>query len=172
MITLRRDPPLAADETATLLGYLDYHRATLRGKVEGLDPEQLQATLPPSTMTLGGLVKHLAFVEHWWLRCVVDGREHGEPWASVDWDTDPDWDWHSAVGADLGELLALLDREVAASDEVVRRSGDLGRLSQRTGREGVPSSLRWVLVHLVEEYARHNGHAALLRESIDGTVGE
>ena len=172
MSTDRADPPLAAGETATLLGYLDYHRATLRRKVGGLDAVQLQATLPPSTMTLGGMVKHLAFVEHWWTRCVFEGHEYGEPWASVDWDADWDWDWHSAAGADLEELLALLDRETAAADRVVRRAPDLGQLSQRTGRAGVPFSLRWILVHLVEEYARHNGHADLIRESIDGTVGE
>jgi uncharacterized damage-inducible protein DinB len=168
----RVDPPLSGDETATLMGYLDYHRATLRIKVDGLDATQLQATLAPSAMTLGGLVKHLAFVEHWWTCCVFEGQEYAEPWASVDWDADWDWDWHSAAGADRDELLALLDREVAASDAVVERAPDLGRLSQRTGREGVPFSLRWILVHLIEEYARHNGHADLLRESIDGTVGE
>ena len=172
MTTARVDPPLAGDETATVLGYLDYQRVTLRRKVEGLDADQLQATLAPSDMTLGGMVKHLAFVEHWWTRCVFEGQEYGEPWASVDWDADWDWDWHSAAGADLEQLLGLLDHEVAASDEVVQRAGDLGRLSQRTGREGEPFSLRWILVHLVEEYARHNGHADLLRESVDGTVGE
>jgi uncharacterized damage-inducible protein DinB len=172
MSTERVDPPLSADETATVLGFLDYHRATLRRKVDGLDTAQLDTRLPPSTMTLGGMVKHLAFVEHWWTRCVFEGREYGEPWASVDWDADWDWDWHSAAGADPDELLALLDREVAAADEVVRRAADLGRLSERAGREGVPFSLRWILLHLVEEYARHNGHADLLREAIDGTVGE
>jgi len=172
MSTVRVDPPLSGDETATLLGFLDYHRNTLRMKVEGLDPAQLQATLPPSTMTLGGMVKHLAFVEHWWTHCVFEGQEYAEPWASVDWDADWDWDWHSAAGASLDELLPLLDREAAVTGEVVRRAGDLGRLSQRTGREGLPFSLRWILTHLVEEYARHNGHADLLRESIDGRVGE
>ena len=164
----RVDPPLAADETATLTGYLGYQRATLRRKVDGLDADQLQATLAPSTMTLGGMVKHLAFVEHWWTHCVFEGHPYAEPWASVDWDADWDWDWHSAAGADLAELSALLDREAAASDEVVRRAGDLGRLSLRTGREGTAFSLRWILLHLVEEYARHNGHADLLREAVDG----
>ena len=172
MSTVRVDPPLSGDETATLMGYLDYHRDTLRMKVDGLDAAQLQATLAPSTMTLGGMVKHLAFVEHWWTRCVFEGLEYAEPWASVDWDADWDWDWHSAAGAELDELSALLDRETTASDEVVRRAADLDRLSQRTGREGVPFSLRWILVHLVEEYARHNGHADLLREAIDGQTGE
>jgi uncharacterized damage-inducible protein DinB len=168
----RVDPPLSADERATLLGFLDYHRATLLRKVDGLDAAQLDTTLPPSTMTLGGMVKHLAFVEHWWTRCVFEGGEYGEPWASVDWDADWDWDWHSAAGAEPAELLALLGVETAASDEVLRRASDLGQLSRRTGRGGQPFSLRWILVHLVEEYARHNGHADLIRESIDGAVGE
>jgi uncharacterized damage-inducible protein DinB len=169
---VRVDPPLAGDETATLLGFLDYHRDTLRMKVEGLDAGQLQATLPPSEMTLGGMVKHLAFVEHWWTYCVFEGHEYAEPWASVDWDADWDWDWHSAAGAGLEELLPLLDREASVTCEVVRRAGDLDRLSQRTGREGRTFSLRWILTHLLQEYARHNGHADVLRESIDGRVGE
>ena len=172
MSILRVDPPPAGDETATLLGFLDYHRTTLRIKVEGLNPGQLQATMPPSSVTLGGMVKHLALVEHWWTHCVFEGQEYAEPWASVDWDADWDWDWHSAAGQSLEELEALLARESAATDDVVRRTGDLDRLSQRTGREGHPFSLRWILTHLLEEYARHNGHADLIRESIDGRVGE
>ncbi|WP_028644941.1 DinB family protein [Nocardioides sp. URHA0020] len=168
----RVDPPPTGDEAATLLGYLDYHRETLRTKVAGLDAAQLDTTLPPSAMTLGGMVKHLAFVEHWWFRCVLEGHEYGEPWASVDWDADADWDWHSAVDDTPEELLTLLDAEIAASDRTIRGAGDLGQLSQRTGRAGSPFSLRWILVHMIEEYARHNGHADLIRESIDGATGE
>src|SRR3954454_9515629 len=123
MSVVRVDPPLSGDETATLLGFLDYHRDTLRMKVEGLDASQLQARLPPSTMTLGGMVKHLAFVEHWWTHCVFEGQEYAEPWASVDWDADWDWDWHSAAGASLEELLPLLDREAAVAREVGGRGG-------------------------------------------------
>ena len=168
----RTDPAPAAPERQLLTDFLAFHRETLLWKVSGLDDAALRRRLVPSLTTLLGMVKHLAYVEQWWTCCVFEGRDPHEPWASVDWDADWDWDWHSAAGAGLDELLALLDREVAASDEVVRRADDLGRLSQRTGREGVPFWLRWVLVHIVEEYARHNGHADLLRESIDGTVGE
>jgi uncharacterized damage-inducible protein DinB len=171
-MTRRVEAPHAGDEIATLVGFLDYHRETLRLKVDGLDSAQLDTTLPPSAMTLGGMVKHLALVEQWWLRCVLEGREYAEPWASVDWDADPDWDWHSAVDDTPEELLALLDHEISASDRIIRGSSDLGRLSQRTGRDGTPFSLRWILVHLIEEYARHNGHADLIRESIDGEVGD
>ena len=173
MTTLERvDPPLAADEKSTLLGFLAFHRDTLRMKCEGLAAEQLAATHAPSTMTLGGMLKHLAFVEHWWFECVFLGHEYAEPWASVDWKADADWDWHSAVDDNPGDLRALFDRACAASDTVVAGVEDWSTLSQRTGREGLQFSLRWIVVHMIEEYARHNGHADLLRESIDGVTGE
>ena len=169
----RVDPPLAADEVATLLGYLDYQRATLRRKVEGLDAEQLGATLPPSSMTLGGMVKHLALVEHWWTTCVFEGQEYVEPWASVDWDADGDWDWHSAADDGPEKVRALFDSEVARSDEIIAAAPSLEELSERTShRTGEKFTLRWILLHMIEEYARHNGHADLLRESIDGTTGD
>ena len=168
----RVDPPQSADETATLLGYLDYHRDTLRQKVDGLSSAQLAQTHPPSDMTLGGMVKHLALVEQWWFRCIFEGEEYAGVWATVDWDADADWDWHSATKDTPEELLALLDLEIAASDRIVDAAADLGQLSIRTGRSGSPFSLRWILVHMIEEYARHNGHADLIRESIDGVTGE
>ena len=167
----RADPPLAGDERSTLLGFLDYHRDTLRLKTDGLAQDQLGATHPPSEMTLGGMVKHLAFVEHWWFACVLLGEEYAEPWASVDWSLDEDWDWHSAVDDTPEQIQALFDDSVAASDRIVA-TAQLDQLSQRTGREGRPFSLRWIVGHMVEEYARHNGHADLLRESIDGATGE
>ena len=174
--TERVDPPLAGDELSTLKGFLDYHRDTLRLKTEGLDGTQLAATLAPSDMTLGGMLKHLALVEHWWLTCVFLGQEYSEPWASVDWERDADWDWHSAVHDSPAQLRAMFDAEVAVSDDVLRAllagGGGLDRLSERVGRVGARFSLRWILVHLVEEYARHNGHADLIRESIDGSTGE
>ena len=167
----RVDPPLAADERATLIGFLDYHRDTLRTKVGGLTREQLDVTLPPSTMTLGGMLKHLALVEHWWACGVFLGEEYAEPWASADWDADDDWDWHSAVDDTPEQLHALYDAAVADSDRVFAAADDLGRLSVRQSpSQGASFSLRWILVHLVEEYARHAGHADLIRESVDGAV--
>jgi hypothetical protein len=168
----RIDPPLAGDEKATLVGFLDYHRDTLRLKTAGLTADQLDLCLAPSTMTLGGMVKHLAFVEHWWFHCVYEGHEYAEPWASVDWQADADWDWHSASEDTPAELRAMLDDAVAASDVIIGGVTDLGRLSVRAGRAGAPFSMRWILAHMVEEYARHNGHADLIREWIDGDVGE
>ena len=168
----RTDPPLAADERTTLLAFLDYHRDTLRMKAGGLDATQLDTSLAPSAMTLGGMVKHLALVEHSWLRRVFRGEEYAEPWASVDWEADVDWDWHSARDDSPEEIWALYERMVADADAVVAGAG-LDDLSARPSRHtGEPFSLRWILLHLVEEYARHNGHADLIRESIDGATGE
>ena len=168
----RVDPPLAADELTTLRCFLDYHRDTLRQKTAGLDAEQLAVTLPPSDMTLGGMVKHLALVENWWFHEVFRGGEPTQPWASVDWDADADWDWHSAVEDTPEQLRALLDAEVAASDQVLAAAAGLDELSQKPGRSGERFSLRWIVVHMIEEYARHNGHADLIRQSIDGATGE
>jgi hypothetical protein len=172
----RTDPPLRASEADTLLGYLGYHRDTLRQKTFDLTSAQLQATLPPSTMTLGGMLKHLALVETWWFDEVFLGHPESEPWASVDWDADGDWDWHSAVDDTPEQLHALFDSGAAASDEIIRGAladGGLDRLSVRESRRGEGRfSLRWIIVHMIEEYARHNGHADLLRESIDGVTGE
>ncbi|CAB4725065.1 MAG: DUF664 domain-containing protein [Actinobacteria bacterium] len=169
----RTDPPQSADEAATLLGFLDYHRDTFRSKIAGLDAGQLRTAHAPSDMTLGGMAKHLAFVEHWWLHCVFLGREFAEPWASVDWDADEDWDWHSAVDDSPDQLRAIFDEHVALSDAIVAEAGpDWGVMSVRSGRNDSPFSLRWIVCHLVEEYARHNGHADLIREAVDGVTGE
>lgn len=174
----RTDPPLAADEATTLLAFLDYHRDTLRLKVASLDAEQLRRTTAASQLTLGGLVKHLALVETSWLHCRFLGNEYPEPWASVDWDADEDWDFHSAGEDSPEDLIALLDESLRRSDAVIATAlADGAGLDQRSvvasrkPGEGT-FSLRWIVVHLIEEYARHNGHADLLRESIDGRTGE
>ena len=172
MTTHRTYPPAAADEATTLLAFLDHQRDTLGRQTEGLDADDLRRTLGPSPLTLGSLLKHLAFVEGFWFRYVFAGEEQGEPWASVDWKADRDWDLHSAADDSPEELRALFDAEVAAADAVLRRalaSGDLGALAAR-GRHGKKPSLRWIVVHMVQEYARHCGHADLIRESIDGAT--
>ncbi len=122
-------------------------------------------------MTLGGMVKHLAYVENWWSHGVFLGQDPGEPWASVDWEADGDWDWHSASEDAPDQLWELHDAEVAAADRIYA-AADLDDLAARGNhRTGEHANLRWILVHLIEEYARHNGHADLIRESIDGQVG-
>jgi uncharacterized damage-inducible protein DinB len=171
----RPEPPLAADETATLLGFLDFHRATLAWKCGGLDADALRVSVGPSTMTLGGMLKHLAFVEDYWFSLRFLGRGLPPPWDTVDWDGDPDWTWHSAAQESPEALVALWQGAVNRSRAVVAKALDEGGLEQLARcpfPTGEAPSLRWILCHMIEEYARHNGHADLIRESIDGLTGE
>lgn len=173
--TGRPEPPLAAGETETLLGFLDYQRATLAWKCAGLDTAGLTATVGVSTMTLGGLLKHMALVESSWFSRWLHGRDLQPPWDTVNWGADPDWDWESASEDSPEQLLALWQGAVDESRRLVAESlavGGLDQLTARTWPDGRAPSLRWVLTHMVEEYARHNGHADLLRESVDGQTGE
>ncbi|GAB2722588.1 DinB family protein [Arthrobacter bambusae] len=171
----RPEPPLAADEAATLLGFLDYQRATFAWKCAGLDASGLGATVAPTSMTLGGLLKHLAYVEeHWFSQC-LHNRDRQPPWDTVDWKADPDWEWHSAAEDSPEQLRALWQDTVTRSRLLVAEAmddGGLDRLAARTWSDGRAPSLRWIVLHMIEEYARHNGHADLLRESVDGVVGE
>ena len=171
----RPEPPLAADETATLLGFLEYQRATLAWKCAGLDAAGLRATVGASAMTLGGMLKHLAYVEDAWCSWWLHGRDRQPPWDTVDWAADRDWDWRSAAENSPEQLHALWQAAVARSRSLVAEAlagGGLERLARRAWPDGRAPSLRWILVHLIEEYARHNGHADLLRESVDGLTGE
>jgi len=168
----RTDPAYDADERTQLLGYLEYHRATLLWKVDGLDAEQLAAQHPPSTMTLGGMLKHLALVEDNWFSVFLHGNEYDAAWADVDWDSEPDWDWHSAADDEPATLHGLFAETVERSRKLVE-GVPLDQLSVRRLRSAdAPVNLRWIVLHMIEEYARHNGHADLLRESIDGATGE
>ncbi len=173
----RPEPPAEGGEVATLLGFLDYQRATLEWKCRGLSDEQLRVARPPSPMTLGGLLKHLACVEDSWFTEVVAGELAVEPWASADFEADPEWNWRSAASDSGEELRALWSEAVNRSRAVVRAQlagGEQEALSETHADWQLPHpvSLRWVLVHLIEEYARHNGHADLIRESIDGQTGD
>lgn len=171
----RPEPPLAAGEVDSLVGFLDYQRATLAWKCSGLDADGLRARLAPTTMTLGGLLKHLALVEASWFSRRLHGRDKGEPWVSVDWAADPDWEWHSAAHDSPDTLWTLWRTSVEQSRELVAEAlaqGGLDQLARIGWADGSRPSLRWILLHMIEEYARHNGHADLLRESIDGQTGE
>jgi len=169
----RIHPPLQADEFASLSAFLDRQRATVLRKVNGLNKEQLgRAAVPTTTLTLGGLVKHLALVEDSWLQEVFLGRTLPEPWASAPLDDDPDWEFHSARGAEPGELIGLYVAAVERGREVMAAAESLEQLSAKPEqREGKPFSMRWILLHLIEETARHAGHADLLREAVDGQTG-
>lgn len=174
----RTVPARSGTEAETLVSFLDHHRDTLRNKTDGLDASQLEQRTGPSSMTLGGLLKHLAYVEDWWFNQVFAGNPEPEPWASVDWRADPDWEWHSAAADSPAELRALYDGSVVSSDQILAvaltAADGLDAGSHREIGRMVAGefTLRWILVHLIEEYARHNGHADLIRESIDGAVGD
>lgn len=165
---------MVAGEEATILGFLNFLRGTIRLKTDGLTDDQLRARLEPSSMTLGGMLKHLSNVEDYWFNHCLGGNAPAEPWASVDWKSAPDWDWDSAADDDGDRLRAMWEAAVAASDAHWGRLSALEgfSLDSTGGPPDEPVSARWVLVHMVEEYARHCGHADLLRESIDGSVGE
>jgi uncharacterized damage-inducible protein DinB len=160
------------DELALLTGFLDYYRAVMVRKAAGLTREQLATRLGPSEMTLGGLVKHLAFAEDIWFDHRLVGNDRGEPWASIDWDADPDWEFHSAVDDEPEAIFRLYDEACARSRAAVAQVRDLDAVAPIANRRGVRCSMRWILVHMIEETARHAGHADLLRESIDGSTGD
>ncbi len=169
----RPEPAYVNDEVGMLREFLDHYRATLRLQASGLTDEQLTQTLPPSDLSLGGMLKHLAYVEDWWFSENLLGNQPHPPWDTAPWDDDADWDWHSAAGQTHAELDALLVDAVARSDAALEEALARGGLDQHTSRprrDGSPISLRWVLVHMVEEYARHAGHADLIRQSIDGAT--
>lgn len=166
----RTDPATTGDEPTLLSGFLDYLRETIAEKTEGLDAAGLAATHPPATMTLGGMLKHLTFVEDYWAGMLTGGRTPA-PWDNAPWDDDPDWDWHSAAD-DPPEQLRKQWRAAVRRSQAQLPGDDLDRLSVQANRSGEHFSARWILIHLVEEYGRHCGHADLIRESIDGAVGE
>ncbi len=169
------EPPAAGDETATMLGSLERQRATFAWKCGGLDAAGLQAKVGASSMTLGGLLKHLALVEDYYFTEKLQGGEMGPPWDAVDWDADPDWDWHSAAEDTPEQLMTLWERAVDRSRAAIEHALEHGGLDQPakfTWPDGRTPSLRRMLIDLIEEYARHVGHADLIRESVDGLVGE
>jgi len=171
----RPQPPLAGDEFATLLGFLEYQRATFAWKCSGLDATGLRANVSASSMTLGGMLKHLAYVEQYWFSERLRGRDQGAPWNTADWEADPDWDWHSAAVDTPEQLLAIWRDALAQSRAQVTEALNDGGLEQPARQpwpDGRSPSLRWILVHMIEEYGRHNGHADLIRESVDGATGE
>jgi hypothetical protein len=170
----RPEPPVAGDETATLLGSLDRQRATLAWKCGGLDAAGMRATVGVSSITLGGLLKHLALVEDHYFSVRLHGRKPPSPWDTVDWDADRDWEWHSAAEDTPEQLMTLWQEAVARSRAAVAEAladGGLDRLAS-PWPDGRAPSLRRILIDLIEEYARHVGHADLIRESVDGLVGE
>jgi hypothetical protein len=165
----RIDPPWIADEMPMLQAWLDYHRATLLAKCAGLTDEQLAtASVPPSPLTLLGLVRHMCDVERSWFRRGMAGEDLPPIYYS---DADPDGDLLGVVPAQADNAFATYQEEVAAARAVAASFATLDAIASRQ-RHGNDVSLRWIMCHMIEEYARHNGHADLIREAIDGATGE
>jgi hypothetical protein len=169
------EPPLAGSEAEQLTGALDRLRATFRFKADGLDAVGLNQRVGASTLTLGGLLKHLALNEDYQSTTKLTGAPLGDPWPEVDWDADPDWEFTSAAGDAPPTLYALWDGAVARSRErfaAALASGGLDQLVAAHADDGRHASLRRLLCDMIEAYGRHTGHADLIREAVDGRTGE
>lgn len=163
-------PPKAGTERETLVGYLDWYRAIMIDKASGLTHEQANTAFGPSELTVINLVHHLAIVEHLWFHVFFAGGEPLEPWAAI-WDDDPDWEFHHSHEFDPAEIIRRYEVEIERADAIIAATSDLEALSVKD-RDGEHRSLRWILTHMLEETARHAGHADLIRESIDGSTGD
>jgi uncharacterized damage-inducible protein DinB len=163
----RARPPQVADERQALSGWLDYHRATLLGKLDGLDDEQLRRPMVPSGVCLLGLVKHLTAVEHGWF--VVNFAQTGESHLFVGPDGS-EADFAIEEGETTDAVVAGYLAACARSREIVAGAGSLDHTVPHPRAGQV--DLRWILVHMVQETARHNGHADVIRELLDGTTGD
>jgi uncharacterized damage-inducible protein DinB len=163
MTTERVLPPLEAQERAMLSAFLDFHRDTLALKCDGLSDGQLrERPVPPAKMSLLGLVRHMAEGEHQWFRIVLGGEDVAYPYTT---DENPEAEFDDA---DVAEAFSTWR---AASADARARVAAAPSLDVTGTQDGKKFSLRWIMIHMIEEYARHNGHADLLRERIDGVVG-
>jgi uncharacterized damage-inducible protein DinB len=162
-------------EATSVLAVLDRNRRTFAWKTADLDEKGLRATTAASAMTLGGLIKHVALVEADWLAVKLAGQGYGDPWDGVDFDADPDWEWRTGALDTPEEVYAVwraaVDRSRVLVAEVIRERGLDGPASF-TWPDGRTPTVLDMLLDMIEEYARHTGHADILREAVDGRVGE
>lgn len=169
------EPPIAGSESEHLTGALDRLRATFRWKADGLTADQLGQRIPSSDLTIAALLKHLAHVETDCFTRRLDGSALGEPWDSIDWDVTPDWDFESAADDSAGYLYELYDTSVvnarARLQSALARAG-MDQSVHLAWPDGRHINLRRLVCDFIEEYGRHTGHADLIREAIDGRVGE
>jgi hypothetical protein len=166
---------MAGSEAEQLTGALDRLRTTFRFKADGLGPAGLNQRVGVSTLTLGGLLKHLALIEDYQFSTKLTGAPLGDPWPEVDWDADPTWEFTSAAGDAPQTLYALWDDAVERSRERLATAianGGLDQLVAAHADDGRRASLRRLVCDLIEEYGRHTGHADLIREAVDGRTGE
>jgi hypothetical protein len=169
------EPPLAGTEVEHLVGALDRLRTTFRWKADDLDAAGLRTRIGASALTLGALLKHLACAEDQMFGPKLSGAPLSAPWDTVDWDADPDWDFTSAADDTPERLYALWDDTVERSRarlDAALADGGLDQLVHIRWPDGRHASLRRLVCDLIEEYGRHTGHADLLREAVDGLVGE
>jgi len=168
------EPPLAGTEAEHLVGALERLRTTFRWKADNLDAAGLRTRIGASSLTLGGLLKHLARAEEQMFSTKLSGTPLGAPWDTADWDTDPDWDFTSAAHDTPEQLYAIWDSTIERSRtklDAALADGGLDQLVHLSWGEQ-RLSLRRLVCDLIEEYGRHTGHADLLREAVDGVVGE
>ena len=181
MTDLHPLPPVRSDERTTLEEFLDYFRSVLLRKADGLTEEQARVRVGASEIDLLGLVRHMALVEQWWFSQAFAGSDEPDLWIELAADGTPldtDRDWHHTPDDTLAVARAALEREIRKARAVVARTESLEQLTaidvgppddpDRFGKR----SLRWVLVHMIEEYARHCGHADIVREAVDGATGD
>ncbi len=169
------EPPLAGTEAEQLVGALDRLRTTFRWKADDLDATGLQTRIGASSLTLGGLLKHLARAEDQMFTAKLSGAPVNAPWNTVDWDNDSDWDFESAADDTPEQLYAMWDHTIERSRATLAAAladGGLDQLVHLAWPDGRHASLRRLVCDLIEEYGRHTGHADLLREAVDGLVGE
>ncbi len=164
--------PLEADERTMLMAFLTFYRNEFIERARGLDAEQLQVALTESGLTLGRLLTHMAFVEQIWFAIRLDGEEPQPPFADLDFDADGDAEMTLSHGMTFDDAIGVLWSAIEDADRRIAASDSLDRRTERTNRDGEHWSLRWILVHMIEEYARHCGHADLIRESIDGNTAD
>jgi Protein of unknown function (DUF664) len=171
----RIDPPAQAGEQEMLVAFLDYYRATLLLKAEGLTDEQARtAAVPPSDLNILGLVRHLTEVERNWFQRWFIKADAPSIYFSDD-DPDEDRDMHPGPDDTLADAVAVFQREVEISRQIAAGATPdtaAAHVGESVHWAGFNPSMRWILIHMIDEYARHCGHADLLRECIDGTVGD
>ena len=170
---MRQDPDATTtSERESLEQYLDYQRETILRKTEGLTQEQLGQRIPTSALTLAGILYHLALVEEDWFEVKFLGQQDREDWQGIDWDADPEYEFRTALAKEPDWLRRRYREACDRARQVTDAAESLDDASVSTRIGGKPFTLRWVMLHLIEETARHAGHADLLREAIDGTTGE
>ena len=164
---LPQEPPFGDTERDMLEAFLDHYRAIILRKLGGLSLEDATRRLVPSDSTLLGIVKHLGYVERNWFQMRLDGQDLPVPWT----DEDPDADFRIEPGEDVESVAAWYQDQCARSRELSHAAASLDQVARAAGRRGT-ANLRWILVHMIEETARHAGHVDVARELIDGTTGE